>query len=922
MEYLGLVLLLLGVLVVHPVASWIHMSSLGLQIRDLRRELSDLQEHVKSLRVHLTEPPASVPGSVGRQADVPPLVTPSGEPGAEHSSEDQSTASATGGIPAPTPAPAPDRAPAEELVAAGVRVANPVPPRMEAATLLAADVHPPGLPSPTLTQPPAPFQLEQLLAANWLAGIGIAAIALAMALFLQYAFKAGFIGPTIRVGVGLAVSALMTGSAQFIIRKERYRTYAQVLSSGGIVILFLSIYAAHNLYRLIGSDVAYTVLTTAALAVSALSVRDDSRVVAGLCILGAFATPLLIRSPTDSPLRLYAYLAFLNIWTIGILRYKAWDELIVLAFVVTWGLFLDSQPGDVPSPIAVQFFSTAFFGIGVWGGLRVARSADVEEGALYAGYSIVGLAAIAYGVTSLGVLADTQLLGTPSVLLAAMLVCLSLICIAVLAPESREDIARAHRALLWLAAAALLTLSVTAILSAKPAPQRDALPAFGFLLFSYLVYVGAALRMRTRPGAARIAAALLLVNAVTHAHAAALVLGGIRVHDAPLAGVWLPLAGVLGLAVWWIASRRECEAELTIAFAGSAYLLAGLGMLASSSDHGLSPFTSIVFGAEFVFISVCWLAVRRDFWSAAPQLGLTTVLVNAIAFLPQILRGLEGEAVADVSLGAIAMVLMSLWHASVALTILRRKDGESPGESLARLAHCGAAATGLAIALSVQLHSPGERSSLILAWVCEAGALVWAGLALRDARVRMWGYVLLAVSLMKSLLFDFPRFSPSTGQWPLLNARGMELLGLTLGCWFIGDLLSRRSADLTTEERPVPIALTLIGNGFALLYGSIDLHQWAALHWPQSPLASASQLTLSLYWTAYGLIGAGIGIWRRSRTVRLLSVAILYVTIFKVFIVDLSGLETLYRIASFLALGVVLLIVSLLFTRFDTRLEA
>jgi uncharacterized membrane protein len=48
---------------------------------------------------------------------------------------------------------------------------------------------------------------------------------------------------------------------------------------------------------------------------------------------------------------------------------------------------------------------------------------------------------------------------------------------------------------------------------------------------------------------------------------------------------------------------------------------------------------------------------------------------------------------------------------------------------------------------------------------------------------------------------------------------------------------------------------------------------------------------------------------------------LLYLAIGKVFIFDLSFLQQPYRIVSFFGLGLILLLVSLLYTRFEERLK-
>src|SRR5439155_7359790 len=96
---------------------------------------------------------------------------------------------------------------------------------------------------------PIPRDLESIIGANWLAKLGVAAIAVAAGFFLQYAFRSGWITPWGQVAIGLCGSVVMMGLAQFLLTKERYRSYAQVLASGGIVVYFLSFYAAYVFYQ-------------------------------------------------------------------------------------------------------------------------------------------------------------------------------------------------------------------------------------------------------------------------------------------------------------------------------------------------------------------------------------------------------------------------------------------------------------------------------------------------------------------------------------------------------------------------------------------------------------------------------------------------------------------------------------------------
>ena len=63
-----------------------------------------------------------------------------------------------------------------------------------------------------------------------------------------------------------------------------------------------------------------------------------------------------------------------------------------------------------------------------------------------------------------------------------------------------------------------------------------------------------------------------------------------------------------------------------------------------------------------------------------------------------------------------------------------------------------------------------------------------------------------------------------------------------------------------------------------------------------------------------------VGIIRRSKLLRVMALLLLGLTIFKVFLFDLSSLDRLYRIISFIVLGAILLAVSFLYQRYRQRM--
>jgi len=81
-------------------------------------------------------------------------------------------------------------------------------------------------------------------------------------------------------------------------------------------------------------------------------------------------------------------------------------------------------------------------------------------------------------------------------------------------------------------------------------------------------------------------------------------------------------------------------------------------------------------------------------------------------------------------------------------------------------------------------------------------------------------------------------------------------------------------------------------------------------------LENLQQLALSGVWLLYSIVLMVVGIWRWMATLRIMAIILFGVAIAKIFIYDLSFLETLYRIFSFIGLGVILLVVSYLYQRY------
>jgi uncharacterized membrane protein len=72
----------------------------------------------------------------------------------------------------------------------------------------------------------------------------------------------------------------------------------------------------------------------------------------------------------------------------------------------------------------------------------------------------------------------------------------------------------------------------------------------------------------------------------------------------------------------------------------------------------------------------------------------------------------------------------------------------------------------------------------------------------------------------------------------------------------------------------------------------------------------------SIVWLVLGILLLGYGLWRGSKEARIASVAFVVLTVLKVFIFDLAGLDGVLRAVSFIGLGLVLIGIGLVYQKF------
>src|SRR5215472_5825488 len=130
---------------------------------------------------------------------------------------------------APTPVP-------QRPVAPAATPMRPIPPPPSLSSAL-------GITGAAAAPQKDDVSLEKRIGQVWLNRIGIAAVLIGVAFFLQWAFQNHLIGPTGRVAMGLVAGiGLVVWSERF--RRKNYVPFSYSLKAVGIGALYLSLWAA------------------------------------------------------------------------------------------------------------------------------------------------------------------------------------------------------------------------------------------------------------------------------------------------------------------------------------------------------------------------------------------------------------------------------------------------------------------------------------------------------------------------------------------------------------------------------------------------------------------------------------------------------------------------------------------------------
>jgi uncharacterized membrane protein len=693
--------------------------------------------------------------------------------------------------------------------------------------------------------------------------------------------------------------------------RNRYPTFSQALSGGGIGLFYLSFFSAFAIYDLIPVYPAILLLLLVSIGSAFLATRYNSMALAIIGVVGAFAAPFIIgvarpdvirTGSGDRGTQLILYILIVDAGVLVLSTFRNWRWFTLLALggsLLAFAGWHSRYGHNAGAPMSELFLTIAFllfFGATslfhiIW--RKVAQEFD---------YTLMFVNAAAYLLISYGLMwhglrgwvgGFTFLLallygglayaafrrGAENTRISLFALAIAIILLTVAVPVQIGD--KAWVTILWAAEGTILTwLSFD-----RRMPH--------FKIYSYLVFIAVAVRLLvfdttlSPRGFSPVfnERFLAFIISIIAMYVTAYISWRNRESDDP-SDFHGFLAAATFFTLWIIGAEVYQHTKVFGGISNDISLLVLLALAGTTTLYRLA-------------------------WRRAPQtLDVVLILVSAVvygvltAFIWKDLRPWMG----------FVFFALALFHGLLTWDMMKRGTESSRFASFA----LGVAVVFFSVGLAAQW---GNTRWTTIAWALELAALVWLSFKLRLPELRYYSFGIFVFMVARLLFFDtatnIRTFQPVVNQRFLAFAVG---IGAT---YYAAYLLQRHREEMPEWRAPVSVFL-IAANLLSLWILSLELWNYFGNRLTEvtsgaarTSLRNAQNLSLSALWTFYAVVLLVLGIVKRWRTVRVAALGLLAVPIIKVFVYDVFALQQGYRIIAFVGLGVLLLASAYLYQRYS-----
>ncbi|MDX2217834.1 MAG: DUF2339 domain-containing protein [Burkholderiales bacterium] len=732
-------------------------------------------------------------------------------------------------------------------------------------------------------------------------------------LFFGIAFLVKYAADRDMVPIELRLAGAAAGGIAMLIFGWRLRDvragYALTLQGAGVAVLYLTIFGAFRLWGLLPAGIAFPMLVAVAAFSAFLAVKQDSMALAVAGSAGGFLAPILASTGQGSHVMLFSYYLVLNLGILAIAWHKAWRPLNLLGFLFTffiglaWGdRFYRPEFFASTEPFLILHFLLYVTVAVLFAHRQAPRIAHYVDGTL-----IFGVPLLAFGLQYALVKDIEYGLAFSSLALGGFYLLLA----RVLHARQRDTLRLLVECFLALGVV-FLTLAIPLALDARWTSAAWALEGAG------IVWIG----VRQKRWLARLfGMALQLLAGAAFLHGLGREVGHYPLINSVCLGALLLVLG--GLLTYRQLSREASVSKIEYSLAAFWFAWALLWWLFG----GIREIDRFILRDVQITVAVLFMAGTalgssllwryRD-WHAGewPVLGLLPVLFVLTFF---------GLVEHD---HPFAHVGWLVWPLALAIHYanLRRHEPEETPRNVLGVIHVG---TLLLIAMlgAWELHWLARdaglgRSAWSVASVLVVPGLLLLGLCHRSMAGR-WPVDRYETTMLRGagipLLFGFwlwtfyANFRYAGGSaplpyLPLLNAIDLGHLFILL----VGVTWWRRQDG---DDAGLNFLVRLAAGVAAFVWVNAILlrtiHHWAGVPYRLNDLWDSMlvQASVSIFWTVLALTLMVLATRKGLRGVWMLGAGLMAAVVAKLFLVDLSNIDGIERIVSFIGVGILMAVI-------------
>ncbi len=786
---------------------------------------------------------------------------------------------------------------------------------------------PPPIPASVAT---SSARIEERIGTRWVVWLGGLTLALGGFFMVRYSIEEGLLGPGVRVLLGGLFAAALLAVGEWTRRRDSMAAITPlpianipaILTAAGTAVAFATVYAAYALYDFLVPATAFVLLGLVALATLAAALLHGPAL-AGLGIVGAFATPALVSSERPDFWALYIYLAIVTAAAFGLARIRLWRWLAIttVVFALLWTIpCLDCGPSMVASHAFHVIVGFALAALLVVCGLLFGPPAEpgkvepVSSSALAAyvlGATMIvlgsGHAISAITVFGMLVVATLGIAWRAPAAIAAVAANVVLVAIVFL-----EWAVRANPDMLVLPGGAMPGLAP----SATDESVSAHLTAAAIFATTYSVAgfaaqgrsISASVPVIWAASAVSVPIALLIALYARVAHFD---------RSIPFAIVAVILAAVFG---WMTEPLNRREPRPGRAIAAALFATGTLGALALALTFALEK-GWLTIALALMSAGTAWVATRRPIpflrWLAAI---LAAIVVARIGYEPRIAGDAIGSTIIfNWLLWGYGIPALSFWTGSY---LLRKRGDDAP---LRMIEAAAILFTVLLAFMEIRHAVNGGRVYANIAGLTEVALQVCVALAmaigLERLRIRSHSIV---HDVAAVLLTIFACLAALFGLLGLDNPMiwridvGGVVVNLLLLGYALPAILMLTLSYFVAGRRARFYSHALAAGSLVLALTYVTMEIRRIYHGPimsSGSISDAEQYTYTIAWLAFGVLLLTAGVLLNSQRARFASAAVIALTILKAFLVDMSELTGVYRALSFMVLGLVLVAIGWLYQR-------